>query len=103
MDGFGVTPEGLRAVRDLLELAEADLSAMRGAWDGTTRDLGAAFATAECGRSFSEFQQHLFDSLGSRRDVLAGLASAAGDSAATYAGADGTESQQFGLLGSGSA
>ncbi len=102
MGGFGVASEGLRAVRDLLELAAADLSAVRGAWDGATRDLGAAFATADCGRSFSQFQQHLFDSLGSRRQVLTGLASALEDSAATYIGADGAESHQFGGLGSGS-
>ncbi|MFN2494645.1 MAG: hypothetical protein ABR608_01880 [Pseudonocardiaceae bacterium] len=101
MDGFGVTPEGLRAVRDLLELSAADLSGTRRSWDSATRDLGTAFATAECGQSFLEFQQHLFESLGSRREVLAGLALAAGDSAAAYAGADGAETHRFGLLGSG--
>lgn len=101
MDRFGVTPDGLRAVRDLLGLSAADVAATRGAWDSATRDLGVAFATAECGQAFLEFQQHLFESLGSRRDVLEGLALAAGDSATAYEGADGAEMQRFGLLESG--
>ena len=100
MGGFGVTPEGLRAVRDLLGLAAADVASTRGAWDSATRELHAAFATAECGQAFSEFQQHLFESLGVRRDLLESLASAAGDSANAYEDTDGTETQRLGSLGS---
>ena len=101
MGGFGVTVEGLRAIRDLLGLSAADLTAMRASWDSATRDLGAVFATAECGKAFSEFQQHLFEGLGSRRDLLEGLAGAAGDSAAGYEGADSAGTQRFGVLESG--
>jgi len=68
----------------VLGLATADLASTRRTWDSAPRDLRAAFATAECGQAFSEFHQHLFESLGSRRDLLEGLASAAGDSANAY-------------------
>ncbi len=72
MSGFGVTPEGLRAVRDPLVLAFADVASTRGSWDSATWEFRGAFATAECDQAFSEFQQHLFESLGSRWDLLAG-------------------------------
>ncbi|MGH3979184.1 MAG: WXG100 family type VII secretion target [Pseudonocardiaceae bacterium] len=101
MSGFDVTPEGLRTVRDLLGSSAADVTSTRGSWDSATRDLGAAFATAECGQAFSEFQQYLFESLGSRRELLEGLASAAGHSANDYESTDGTETQRFGSPGSG--
>ena len=87
-------------LRDLLGLAAADVASTHGAWDSATRDLRAAFVTAECGQAFSEFQQHLFESLGVRRDLLESLASAAGDSASAYEGTDGTETQRLGSLGS---
>lgn len=101
MGGFGVTLEGLRAVRDLLGLSAADVTATRASWDSATRNLGAAFATAECGQAFSEFQQHLFEVLTARRDLLEGLAVAAGDSATGYEAADSAGTQRFGVLGSG--
>lgn len=101
MGGFGVTPGGLRAVRDLLGLLAVDVTSARRSWDSATRDLEAAFATAECGQAFAKFQQHLFETLGSRRELLDGLASAAGDSAATYTGTDDTETWRFGSLGGG--
>lgn len=101
MGGFGVSPEGLRTVRNLLGLAADDVTSSRRTWDAGSRDAGRAFATVECGQAFVRFQQYVFDVLGARRDVLEGLALAAGDSAAGYESTDDAGAEQFGSSGWG--
>lgn len=101
MGGFGVSSDGLRTVRNLLELAADDVTSIRRTWDVGSREAGGAFATAECGQAFVRFQQYVFDVLGAHRDALEGLALAAGDSVTGYESTDDAGAEQFGSAGQG--
>lgn len=101
MGGFGVSPDGLRTVRNLLRLAADDVTSTQRTWDAGSREAGGAFATAECAQAFVRFQQYVFEVLGAHRDVLEGLALAAEDSATGYESTDDAGAEQFGSPGRG--
>ncbi|MBP2474195.1 hypothetical protein JOF53_003067 [Crossiella equi] len=87
MKGFGLDQAQLTALERRMSLATQDIAAIRGQWDGATRD-GAEFAVSDTARAHEAFQQHVFDLLRARIRVFDELSTRARDTRTAYALAD---------------